>query len=63
MVGDLVGCGRVHRNAGGCCHEGDGWPRGVVPNGDFCCLSVVHNFDAPQSVLWVAPPSEDGLSV
>ena len=25
--------------------------------------SIVHEFDAPESVLGVAPPSEDGLSV
>jgi len=32
-------------------------------NGEFCSPSIVHQFDAPESILWVAPPSEDGLSV
>ena len=32
-------------------------------NGELCCPSVVHNFDTPQAVLWVAPPSEDGLTI
>ena len=63
MFGDHVGCWRGRHNAGGCCREGDWWPRGVVTNGDFCCPSVVHDFDAPQSVLWITPFSEDGLYI
>ena len=63
MVGSFVRSGRGHCNAGGCGREGNWWPRGVVTNGEFCCPTVVHNFDTPQSVLWVAPPSEDGLTV
>jgi hypothetical protein len=38
-------------------------PHGVVTNGESCVPSVVHEFDAPESILGVAPPSEDGLSV
>jgi len=58
-----VSCGRGHCNAGGCCLEGDERPRGVVMNGEFCSPSIVHQIDTPESVLWVVPPSEDGLSV
>ena len=43
--------------------EGDGRLRGVVMNSEFHSPSIVHQFYAPESVLWVAPPSEDGLSV
>jgi hypothetical protein len=60
---DPVGGGRGHRNSSGCCCERDGQPSGVVTNGEFCVPSVVHKFDAPESILGVAPPSEDGLSV
>jgi len=42
---------------------GDWWPRVSITNGEFCYPTVVHNFDMPLSVLWVAPPSEDGLTV
>ena len=63
MVVSFVGSGRGHCNAGGCGREGNWWPRGVITNGEFCCPTVVYNFDAPQSVLWVAPPSENGLTI
>jgi hypothetical protein len=43
--------------------EGGGRPRGVVMNSEFHSPSIIHQFYAPESVLWVAPPSEDGLSV
>ena len=59
---DLVGGGRSQRDAGGCCCEWDGWPRGVIANGEFGGPSIVHEFDVPESVLGVVPPSEDGLS-
>jgi len=59
---DRVGGGRSHCNSGGCCCEWDGWPRGVIANGEFGGPSVVHEFDVPESVLGVVPPSEDGLS-
>ena len=63
MFSVLVGCGCGQRNAGGCCPEWD-WGRcGVVSNGNFGCPSIVHNFDAPESVLGVLPPSEDGLTI
>jgi hypothetical protein len=32
-------------------------------NGEFGGPSVVHEFDAPESVIGVAPPSEDDLSI
>jgi len=32
-------------------------------NGEFGGPSIVHKFDAPESVLWVAPSSEDGLAI
>ena len=32
-------------------------------NGEFCGESIVCQFDAPESVLWVALPSEDDLSI
>ena len=60
---DLVGGGCGHRNSSGCCCEWDGRPRGIAMNGEFCVPSVVHEFDAPESILGVAPPSEDGLSI
>jgi len=60
---DHVGGGRSHRNSGGCCCEWDGWSHGVVTNGELGGPSVVHEFDAPESVLGVAPPSEDGVAV
>ena len=41
----------------------DGRLRGIVTNGEFCVPSVVHEFDTPESILGVAPPSEDDLSV
>ncbi len=63
MFGQFVGSGCGHCNAGGCGHEGDWWPRGVVTNGEFCCPPVVHDFDTPQLVLRVTSPSEDGLTV
>ena len=59
---DLGGGGRGHCNSSWCCCEWDEWPRGVVTNGEFRGPSVVHEFDAPESILGVAPPSEDGLS-
>jgi hypothetical protein len=43
--------------------EGDWWPRGIITNGEFCCPTIVHDFDKPQSVLWVALPSGDGVTV
>ena len=60
---DFVGGGRGHYNPSGCCCEWDGQPRGVVTNGEFHVPYVVHEFDAPESILGVAPPSEDGLSI
>ena len=54
--------GRGHCNSSGCCCEWDGWPRSVIANGEFGGPSVIHEFDAPESVLGVALPSEDGLS-
>jgi hypothetical protein len=63
VFGSFVGSGRGHCNAGRCGCEGDWWPRVFVTYGEFCCPTVVHIFDTPQSVLWVAPPSEDGLTV
>ena len=63
LFGSFVGSGRGHCNAGGCGCEGNRWLRGVVTNGEFCCPTVVHNFDMPHAVLWVVPPSEDGLTV
>jgi hypothetical protein len=59
---DRVGGGRIHRYSSGCCCEWDGWPRGVIANGEFGGPSVVHEFDAPESVLGVEPPSEDGFA-
>ena len=32
-------------------------------NCEFCGPSIVHKFDVPESVLWVASSSEDGLAV
>ncbi len=63
MVGFFVGSGRGHCNAGECGREGNWWPRGIIRNGEFCCPTVVHNFDMPQTILWVAPPSEEGPTV
>ncbi len=60
---DLVGgvCG--HRNPGGCSREWDGRPQGIVMNGEVRVPSIIHYFDAPKSVMWVTPSSENGLSV
>jgi hypothetical protein len=58
----LVGGRCGHCNSSGCCCEWDGQPCGVVTNGEFCVPSVVHEFDLPESIFGVAPPSEDGLS-
>ena len=63
MVGSFVGSGRGHCNAGGCCREGNWWPRGIVTNGEFRSPTIIHDFDTPHVVLWVAPPSEDGLII
>jgi hypothetical protein len=60
---DLVSGGRGHHNSSGCCCEWDGRPLGVITNGEFRVPSVVPKFDAPESILGVAPPSEDGLYV
>ena len=60
---DLVGGGRGHRNSSVCCCEWDGWPSGIVTNGEFRVPSIVHEFDAPESILGVVPPSEDGLFI
>ena len=59
----LVGGGCGHRNSRWCCCEWDGRPRGIVTNGEFRVPSVVHKFEAPESILRVTPHSEDGLSV
>ncbi len=63
MVGSFVGSGRDHCKAGGCGREGNWWSRGVVTNDEFRCPTIVHDFDTPQAVLWVVPPSEDGLTI
>ena len=58
-----VSGGHSHCNSSGCCCEWDGWSRGIITNGELGGPSVVHEFDTPESVLGVAPPSEDGLSI
>ena len=60
---DLVGGVRGQRNPGGFSREWDGRPQGVVTNGEVRVPSVIHQFDAPQSVVWVTPSSENGLPV
>jgi hypothetical protein len=58
----LVGGGHGHHNSRWFSCEWDGRPRGVVTNGEFRFPSVVHEFDVPESILGVVPPSKDGLS-
>jgi hypothetical protein len=39
---DSVGGWRGHRDSGGCCREWDGWPQGIVTNGEVRVPSVVN---------------------